>query len=75
MCRYSLSVLWLSGTFCLDFGLETKEGEGDAVSARIFGLVDEAVCALQELGGGGCGCLRQSARRRTLGENHFPGEI
>ena len=62
-------------TFCLDFCLVTEEGEGDTVSARIFGLVDEAVCALQELGGSGCGRLRQSARRRALGENHFPGEV
>ena len=38
-------------TFPLDFGLETEEGEGDPIPAGIFRLVDEAVCALQELGG------------------------
>ena len=64
-----------TGTFCLDFSPETEEGEGgDSISTSILGLVDHAVGALQELGASCRGCLRQSARCRTLGENHFPGD-
>ena len=65
-----------TGTFCPNFSPETEESEGgDSISTSILRLVDHAVGALQKLGASCRGCLRQSARCRTLGENHFPGEI